>query len=84
MSPSERYVDAHELAALMGVSGRTVKRWVAQGIPSETWGMSRTRRFLPSEAMKWARERTRMEVETPNRLGRRANATQSPDHQEVA
>jgi predicted DNA-binding transcriptional regulator AlpA len=57
MTPAERYVDARELAALMGVSTRTIKRMVAEGMPSETWGMSRTRRFLPSVAMAWARER---------------------------
>jgi phage terminase Nu1 subunit (DNA packaging protein) len=60
----ERYVDARELAAFMGVSTSTVKRWVAAGMPSETWGMTRTRRFLPSKAMTWARERERA------RLGR--------------
>lgn len=54
---AERYVDARELAGLMGISTRTVKRWVALGMPSETWGMARTRRFLPSEAMAWARAR---------------------------
>jgi len=53
----ERYVDARELAALMGVSVSTVKRWVAAGLPSETWGMRRARRFLPSQAMSWARTR---------------------------
>lgn len=53
----ERYVSARELAELMGVSERTVSRWVAEHIPSETWGMTRTRRFLPSEAMAWARAR---------------------------
>ena len=36
-----------ELADRMVVSERTVKRWVALGMPSETWGMARTRRFLP-------------------------------------
>lgn len=41
----ERYVDARELAELMRVSPSTVKRWVAAGMPSETWGMRRTRRF---------------------------------------
>ena len=51
---SERYVDARELAELMGVSVRTVRRLVAAGMPSETWGMSRTRRFLPSQAIRWA------------------------------
>jgi hypothetical protein len=54
---AERYVTGRELAELMGVSERTVKRMVAAGMPSETWGMSRTRRFLPSEALRWARKR---------------------------
>jgi predicted DNA-binding transcriptional regulator YafY len=56
----ERYVDARELAQLMGVSPSTVKRMVAAGMPSETWGMSRTRRFLPSQAMDWAHNRAKM------------------------
>lgn len=56
----ERYVDARELAALMGVSPTTIKRWVREGMPSETWGMKRTRRFLPSQAMTWAHERSTM------------------------
>jgi phage terminase Nu1 subunit (DNA packaging protein) len=64
--PHERYVDVRELAGLMGVSVRTVKRWVALGMPSETWGMSRTRRFLPSHAIAWARVRPKM---TPGRDG---------------
>jgi predicted DNA-binding transcriptional regulator AlpA len=58
--PLERYVDARELAELMGVSRSTVKRLVAAGMPSETWGMSRTRRFLPSKAMAWAHDRATM------------------------
>jgi hypothetical protein len=44
----------------MGVSPTTIKRMVAAGMPSETWGMSRTRRFLPSQAMTWARERSKL------------------------
>ena len=44
----ERYVDARELAELMGVSRVDDQALVAAGMPSETWGMSRTRRFLPS------------------------------------
>src|SRR3954466_14745405 len=56
-TPAERYVDARELAAVMGVSTRTITRLVAEGMPSETWGMARTRRFLPSVATAWARER---------------------------
>lgn len=54
----ERYVDARELAQLMGVSVRTIKRMTAAGMPSETWGMSRTRRYLPTEAIAWARARS--------------------------
>lgn len=63
VAPLERYVDARELAGLMGVSTRTVARMVAAGMPSETWGMARTRRYLPSEAMAWAQERVRMRPE---------------------
>jgi phage terminase Nu1 subunit (DNA packaging protein) len=58
----ERYVDAVELAELMGVSVSTVKRMVAAGMPSETWGMSRTRRFLPSQAIGWASARGKIPI----------------------
>jgi excisionase family DNA binding protein len=68
----ERYVDARELARLMGVSERTVRRMVADGMPSETWGMGRARRFLPSQAMGWAHARANMGATNPP--GRRANA----------
>jgi hypothetical protein len=54
--PREPYIDARHLAARMGVSVRTVKRWTAEGMPSETWGM-RVRRYLASEAIAWARAR---------------------------
>jgi phage terminase Nu1 subunit (DNA packaging protein) len=54
---SERYVTAAELAELLGVSTSTIKRWRAAGLPSETWGMGHTRRYLPSVAMRWARDR---------------------------
>lgn len=64
----ERYVDAGELAALMGVSVRTIARMVTAGMPSETWGMRRTRRFLPSQAMAWAHQRATM---SPTRNGDR-------------
>jgi phage terminase Nu1 subunit (DNA packaging protein) len=53
---AERYVTADELAAHMAVSVRTIKRWTGEGMPSETWGM-RTRRYLPSLAIEWARDR---------------------------
>jgi hypothetical protein len=54
MSEPERYVSRAELALIMGVSMATVDRMVACGMPSVTWGR-RTRRFLPSEALEWAR-----------------------------
>lgn len=54
----ERYVDARELAAIMAVSVRTVRRWTAEGMPTENWGMSRCRRYRPSDAMRWARARS--------------------------
>jgi phage terminase Nu1 subunit (DNA packaging protein) len=56
-TPQERYVDAHELLAVMGVSLRTIRRWTAEGMPSETWGMARTRRYRVSECIAWARAR---------------------------
>ena len=56
--PAERYVTRRELARLMGISLRSVDALVADGMPSETWGMSRTRRFLPSECIEWAHSRT--------------------------
>ena len=53
----ERYVSAIELAGIMGVSIRTVRRWTSEGMPAERWGMARTVRFLPSEAIRWASAR---------------------------
>lgn len=53
----ERYVRRDELAEIMGVSVATIDRLVRDGMPSEIWGM-RARRFLPSKAMEWARERS--------------------------
>jgi phage terminase Nu1 subunit (DNA packaging protein) len=67
----ERYVDAGELAEIMGVSVRTVNRMTATGMPSETWGMSRCRRYLPSEAIAWARQ---ARMHAPENPGQRANA----------
>ena len=52
---AERYVTAAELAQLMAVSVKTVRRLTAARMPSESWGMARTRRYLPSEAIAWAR-----------------------------
>jgi predicted DNA-binding transcriptional regulator AlpA len=50
----ERYRTRRELAAIMGVSVATIDRMVQDGMPSEVWG-ARARRFLPSEAVAWAR-----------------------------
>lgn len=50
----EPYVDADELGRLMGVSRTTIWRWVRRGMPSETWGMGHTRRFLASRCIAWA------------------------------
>lgn len=52
----EPYVTINELAAIMGVSRSTIKRWKLAGMPCETWG-ARTVRFRPSQAMAWARAR---------------------------
>jgi hypothetical protein len=48
---------AGELAEAMGISVSTIKRMTAAGMPSETWGLARTRRYLASECIKWARDR---------------------------
>jgi phage terminase Nu1 subunit (DNA packaging protein) len=53
---AERYVGRTELARIMGVSVATIDRLVADGMPSETWGV-RARRFRPSIALAWARSR---------------------------
>ena len=55
---SERYVDARELADLMAVSTRTIARLVAAGMPFEDWGLRRTKRYLPSLCIAWARRRS--------------------------
>jgi hypothetical protein len=57
-APVERYVDARELADLMGVSTKTIERLRKQGMPSETWGLRHTRRYLPSQCIAWARGRS--------------------------
>ena len=79
---TERYVDTQELAELMGVSERTVKRWVAEGAPSETWGM-RARRFLLSEVVAWRRAAVVVSASQSNPPGRRANVVLGPNLQEV-
>jgi hypothetical protein len=76
-APTERYVKIAELAVLMRVSERTINRWVAHGMPSETWGLGHTRRFLPSQTITWARAREiHPKIERNNNPpGRRSNAT---------
>jgi phage terminase Nu1 subunit (DNA packaging protein) len=54
----ERYVTRQQLAEVMGVSVKTIDRMVRAGMPSETWGL-RSRRFLASRALAWARTRHR-------------------------
>jgi hypothetical protein len=76
----ERYVTADELARLMGVSVRTIRRMTAAGMPSEDWGMGHTRRYLPSQAMGWAAARGTMAVVNPP--GRRANADRANQRRE--
>lgn len=52
--PTERFLSRAELAVIMGVSERTIDRWVKQKMPSELWG-KRTRRFLLNDCVRWAR-----------------------------
>jgi excisionase family DNA binding protein len=54
----ERYLTRQQLAEVMGVSVKTIDRMVRDGMPSETWGL-RSRRFLASRALAWARRRQR-------------------------
>lgn len=53
----ERYITADELAHIMGISAKTVRRMTIEGMPSETWGLKRARRYLASECLAWARAR---------------------------
>jgi predicted DNA-binding transcriptional regulator AlpA len=55
---TERYLTRQQLADVMGVSVKTIDRMVRDGMPSETWGL-RSRRFLASRALAWARTRQR-------------------------
>jgi|1185.fasta_scaffold990747_2 hypothetical protein len=81
-TPLERYVTAGELAQQMGVSVRTIKRWTGEGMPSETWGM-RTRRYLPSQAVAWARDRgTRYRIDDHITPGRRRLTSAVAQHRE--
>jgi predicted DNA-binding transcriptional regulator AlpA len=57
----ERYLDSAQMAEFMGVSAKTIRKWTAEGCPHETWGM-RAYRYLPSEVVDWARQRTKVEA----------------------
>lgn len=76
MTAPERYVTANELAQLMGVSVRTIRRMTAAGMPSETWGMGHTRRYLPSQAIDWAAARATMVSNPPEQRANVARANQ--------
>lgn len=55
-TPTERiYSSAQEIATRIGVSARTVQRWVAEGrLPVSRPGGSRGRYFIPESAlMEW-------------------------------
>jgi hypothetical protein len=54
---AERYISAVELGGLMFVSLSTIRRMTAAGMPSTTFGMGHTRRYLASECIEWARAR---------------------------
>lgn len=53
----EPYLNRVEMAKVLGVSLRTLDRFVAEDMPSETWGM-RTRVFRASETRAWIEART--------------------------
>jgi phage terminase Nu1 subunit (DNA packaging protein) len=76
---AERYVTANELAELMGLSTRTIRRMTVDGMPNETWGMGRTRRYLPSQAIGWASARAKIAAVN---TGRRANAGRANERRE--
>jgi hypothetical protein len=82
MAELERYVDTPRIAEIMGVSERTIKRWVKEGMPSETWGMH-CRRFLPSEVIAWASVRNEGMIRLVNQPARRANVAPGSNHHEV-
>lgn len=68
ITAAERYVRAGELAELMGVSLSTIRRWTKEGMPSDSWGMARTRRYLASQCIAWARARADTVNGTPRRF----------------
>ena len=79
---SERWITAAELAELMGVSRSTVTRLTAAGMPSENWGMARTRRYLASECVAWARARRTSSTVALDRPSARRPTTASPHREE--
>jgi phage terminase Nu1 subunit (DNA packaging protein) len=52
----EEILTRPELAERKKVSVRTVDRWVAAGMPSETWGL-RVRRFRLGRVDRWLNQR---------------------------
>ena len=76
----EPYVDMKALGRTLGVSRSTIKRWVQEGMPSETWGLKRTRRFQPSRCIDWLHEEERRIVETSR--DRAHNASWNPETEE--
>jgi phage terminase Nu1 subunit (DNA packaging protein) len=52
----EPFLSRRETAMVLGVSLRTLDRFVDEGIPSKTWGI-RTRVFRASEAIAWLDQR---------------------------
>lgn len=53
---NERYVSRKEMAEILNISLRQLDHLVAEGMPSQKWGM-RKRVFLPSRAIRWAEKR---------------------------
>jgi hypothetical protein len=76
----ERYVDAAELADVLGVSVRTIRRFTADGMPSETWGL-RIRRYLPSECARWAQSRSHATIPDSRDRARIAPGQRQPKEQ---
>ena len=54
----EPWMSKARVAAHMGVSVRTITRWMAEGLPHETWGLS-TPKFQASVVVRWASQRAR-------------------------
>jgi hypothetical protein len=52
----EAWITRKELAALMGVSLKSIDRYTAEGMPSQLWG-ARTRRYRASECFAWGEKR---------------------------